>query len=273
MRTQKIYFPNQQTLCVFPEERLDLTQAILELRLNGAYPVIVLIGGDIDKQQTQVTQQAIQTISRIAEVMNALIICGGTDMGVMAEIGRMRWRYRYKFPLVGITPEELVAWPGGPRSKKFLWWGKQRWPLESHYSHFILVPGSQFGDESPWIFDAATLLSKGLQSVTILINGGEVSRKDIELSLENGRPVIALSGTGRLADELAGQPNPHKLIAVIPANAEQQIVEVVQAVLSLNERSALPLTLVDLLLREASAKVRLNTENNFGYSQKKIKLS
>ena len=71
--------------------------------------------------------------------------------------------------------------------------------------------------------------------MTILINGGEVSRKDIELSLENGRPVIALSRTGRLADELARQPNRHRLITVIPVHAEQRITEVVQAALSMNE--------------------------------------
>lgn len=244
MRTQKICDPNQQMLCVFPGERSNLAQAISELRLNGGYPVIVLIGGEIEEQQAAVTRRAIQTLSRIAEDMNALVICGGTDMGVMAEIGQMRWQNRYKFPLVGITLEELVTWPGGPRSIRFMWWGKQRWQLESHYSHFILVPGSQFGDESPWIVSAATILSKGHQSVTILINGGEVSRKDIELSLENGRPVIALSRTGRLADELAGQPNRHKLITIVPANAEQRIVEVVQAALSVNERSVLTQSLI-----------------------------
>ena len=243
MRTQKIYFPNQQALCVFPGERSNLAQAISELRLEGNYPVIVLIGGEIDEQQVEVTRGAVQTISRIAEDVNAVVICGGTDMGVMAEIGQIRWQNRYKFPLVGVTLEELVTWPGGPRSTKFLWWGKQRWQLESHYSHFILVPGSQFGDESPWIVSAATILSKGHQSVTILINGGEVSRKDIELSLKNGRAVIALSRTGRLADELASQPNRHKLITVVPVNAEGQMVEVVQAALSVNERSVLPQSL------------------------------
>ena len=243
MRTQKIYFPSQQALCVFPGERSNLAQAISELRLEGNYPVIVLIGGEIDEQQVEVTRGAVQTISRIAEDVNAVVICGGTDMGVMAEIGQIRWQNRYKFPLVGVTLEELVTWPGGPRSTKFLWWGKQRWQLESHYSHFILVPGSQFGDESPWIVSAATILSKGHQSVTILINGGEVSRKDIELSLKNGRAVIALSRTGRLADELASQPNRHKLITVVPVNAEGQMVEVVQAALSVNERSVLPQSL------------------------------
>ena len=244
MRTQKIDFPNQPALCVFPDERSDLEQAVSELRLAGNYPVIVLIGGSIDEQQAKITRGAIQTISRIAEDMNAVVICGGTDMGVMAEIGQVRWQNGYKFPLIGVAPEELVTWPGGPSSTKFLWWGTQRWQLASPYSHFILVPGNQFGDESPWIVDIATILSKGHRSVTILMNGGEVSRKDIELSLQHVRPVVALSRTGRLADELSRQPNRHKLITVVPANAEQRIVEVVQAVLSVNERIVLTQSLI-----------------------------
>jgi hypothetical protein len=237
MRNQKIYFPDQQALCVFPSERSNLAQAISELGLKAGSPVIVLIGGEMDEQHAEVTRRAIEMIAETAQYMNAVVLCGGTDMGVMAEIGQIRSRNSYKFPLVGITPEELVTWPDGPRSTKLLWWGKQRWQLESHYSHFILVPGSQFGDESPWIVDTATLLSKGHRSVTILINGGEVSRKDIELSLENGRPVIAVSRTGRLADELARQPERNHLVTVLPANAEKSIVEAIQAALSVQSIS------------------------------------
>ena len=237
MRTQTIYFPDRQTPSVFPNERSNLAQALAELDLKVPSPVIVLVGGEIDEQHADVTRRAIQAVSRIAEDMNAAIICGGIDMGIMAEIGQMRSRNSYKFPLIGITPEELVTWPGGPRNTKFLWMGKQRWQLEPHYSHFILVPGSEFGNESPWIGDAATLLSKGHRSVTILINGGEVSRKDIALSLGNGRPVIALSRTGRLADNLAREPERDKLIMIIPANAEQRIVEAIEAALSIHEGS------------------------------------
>ena len=231
MRKEKIYFVDRQAICVFPNERSEIPQAIADLNLKDRYAVIVLIGGDIDDHQAVVTLNAIQTIAKIAEDQHAVVVCGGTNMGVMAEIGQIKQEKHYKFPLVGVAPEGLVAWPGGPHSTKFLWWGEKRWQLESHYSHFILVPGSQFGDESPWIVDTATCLSKDDRSVTILINGGEISRKDIELSLEHGRPVIALSRTGRLADELASQPNRHKLITVVPASAERQIVETVQCVI------------------------------------------
>lgn len=215
-------------------------QAVSELQLSDSYPVIVLIGGGIDEQQAAATRQAVRTISRVADEAKALIVCGGTDMGVMAEIGQIRWKGGYTFPLVGITPEELVTWTDGPRSTIFLWWGKQRWQLEPHYTHFILVPGGQFGDESPWIVNAATLLSRDHRSVTVLINGGEFSRKDIDLSLEIGRPVIALSRTGRLADELSQDPERNQLIVVVPANGEQQIVDAIRAALSVRTGS-LPL--------------------------------
>jgi hypothetical protein len=244
MRTQTINFPDQQTPCVFPAERSDLAQALSELGLNDHYPVIVLIGGEVDEKQADLTRRAIEMISRIAEDMQAAVICGGTDMGVMAEIGRIRSRESYRFPLIGVAPEGLVTWPRGPSDTKVLWWGKQRWQLESHYSHFILVPGEQFGDESPWIVDAATLLSKDHHSVTLLINGGEVSRQDIQLSLENGRRVIVLSRTGRLADELASQPERHNLMIVLPVNAEKSLAEAIQAILSVTEEASVsPLTI------------------------------
>lgn len=231
MRTQTIDFPDRKTFCVFPEERSDLEQALTELNLGDGYPVIVLIGGAIEALEAKATLRGIETIAKLAQEMNIMIICGGTDLGVMAEIGQMRSEHGYTFPLVGITLEDLVAWPGGPQSTKFLWWGRERWQLEPHYPYFILVPGSKFGDESPWIVDAATIFSKGFKSMTILINGGEISRKDIQLSLEEGRPVIALSRTGRLADEISRDFDRNGLITVVSANAEERITQVVQSIL------------------------------------------
>ncbi|HEX5941399.1 MAG TPA: hypothetical protein VFY66_03940 [Anaerolineales bacterium] len=215
--------------------------------MKGHYPVIVLIGGEMEEQYALVTRKAIETISRVAEDLHAVVVCGGTDMGIMAEIGQTRARNNYTFPLVGVTPEELVTWPGGPRNTKLLWWGKQRWQLEPHYSHFILVPGSEFGDESPWIVDTATLLSKGYRSVTILINGGEVSRMDIQLSLEDGRRVIVLSRTGRLADELARQPERNSMITILPVSAVQSLAGAVQRALSIKERIEEPITFRSLI--------------------------
>jgi hypothetical protein len=96
------------------------------------------------------------------------------------------------------------------------------------------VPGSHFGDESPWIDDAARLFSKDNRSVTILINGGEISRRDVQLSLEEGRQVIALSHTGRLADEISQDFERNGLITVVSANMEAQIIKVIRSVLQMD---------------------------------------
>src|SRR5215204_3206713 len=104
MRTQMINFLDQNTLCVFPTERSNLPEAISELGLTDSSPVIVLIGGAVEKLQAESTRQAIESISQTAEDIKAVVICGGTDMGVMADIGQIRARKGYKFPLVGITP-------------------------------------------------------------------------------------------------------------------------------------------------------------------------
>ena len=235
MRTQTIEFPDRKTLCIFPNRPADLEQAVSELQLESGYPVIVLIGGAIDAKQAVATERAIQTIAGLAQALNILVICGGTDMGVMAKIGQTRSQNGYTFPLVGITLEDLVAWPGGPQSTRFLWWGKERWQLEPHYPYFMLVPGSQFGDESPWIVEAARIFSKGNRSVTILINGGEVSRKDVQLSLEQGRPVIALSRTGRLADELSQDLERNALITVVSAKMDEQIISSIHSILQIDQ--------------------------------------
>jgi SLOG in TRPM, prokaryote len=235
MRSQTISFPDRKTLCIFPNERSDLEEALPELNLESGYPVIVLIGGAIDTLQADATMRAIETIARLAHEMKILIICGGTDMGVMAKIGQVRSQNTYTFPLVGMTLEDLVTWPDGPQSTKFLWWGRERWQLEPHYPYFILVPGSHFGDESPWIVEAASIFSKDNQSVTILINGGEISRKDIQLSLEEGRSVIALSHTGRLADEISQNFERNGLITVISANADERIVEAIRSILRIDQ--------------------------------------
>jgi hypothetical protein len=37
------------------------------------------------------------------------------------------------------------------------------------------------------------------------VNGGDVARRDVEASVEAGRAVVIVAGSGRAADELAGE--------------------------------------------------------------------
>jgi hypothetical protein len=228
MQKLELHFSDHRAVCVFPDRLEQLPQALDELELRGRYSVIVLVGGFIQEQHAGATQKAIEIIAASAEEKQALIICGGSDLGVMGSIGQTRAAHGYIFPLLGINLKNLVSWPEGPRSKRFLWWGTERWPLSTGYSHFILVPGNQYGEDSPWIAEAATCLSQGDRSVTIVANGGSVTRKDISLSLALGRPVLALAGTGRLADELAKQSDKPILVMTVQAEDENALRQALQ---------------------------------------------
>jgi hypothetical protein len=233
LQIEKIVFgKNNHALCALPNDIDELDQAVTQMGLVNR-PVIVLIGGHIFPEHANITNQAIEVIAKTAEVLDAAVICGGTDIGVMAAIGYARGRAGFQFPLIGIAPEGSVTWPEGPRSANLIAAGSEREQLEPHHSHFILVPGSQFGDETRWIVRAASMIAKGRhKSVTVLVNGGKVSQMDVDEGLQADRPLIVLAGTGRLADEIASRPVKNSLVKIIPAQNRRLLAETIRTILS-----------------------------------------
>jgi hypothetical protein len=75
--------------------------------------------------------------------------------------------------------------------------------LEPHHSHVVLVPGTAWGDEAPWLAAVADALADGRPSLTVVVNGGEITYADAAASIVRGRPVVVLAGTGRTADAIA----------------------------------------------------------------------
>ena len=232
LQIEKIIFSkSNQALCALPNDIEELEQAVTQMGLVDR-PAIVLIGGHIFPEYANITNQAIEVIAKIAETLDAVVICGGTDVGVMAAIGRSRGRNGYQFPLVGIAPEAKVTWPEGPMNMNALLPANDREELEPHHSHFILVPGHEFGDETKWIVKAASMIADGRhKSVTVLANGGEVSRMDVEAGLQANRPLIVLAGTGRLADEIANHPIKNSLVKIVPAHNKRLLGETLRALL------------------------------------------
>src|SRR6266496_628910 len=232
MQVEKIAFGKSNiAFCALPNDIEELEQTIHQMGLADR-PVIVLIGGHILPEHVKITYQAIEIIAKVADVLDAALICGGTDVGVMSAIGKARGRNGYQFPLVGIAPEGIVTWPEGPRNNPMVLPGSEREQLEPHHSHFILVPGNEFGDETKWIVRAATMIAaEKNKSVTVLANGGKISEQDVEEGLKADRPLIVLAGTGRLADEIAFHQVRNRLIKVIPAQNRRLLGETLKAML------------------------------------------
>lgn len=233
MQIEKIVFGKSNVaLCALPNDIEELEQTVNRMGLVDR-PAIVLIGGHILPEHANITVQALEVIAKIADVLDAAVITGGTDMGIIAAVGKSRGRNGYQFPLIGIAPEGIVTWPEGPRNGLLVMPGNEREQLEAHHSHFILVPGSEFGDETKWIVRAASMIAAGRnKSVTVLANGGKVSQMDVEEGLRANRPLVVLGGTGRLADEIANHNVKNSLVKIVPAHNRRLLAETLKALLT-----------------------------------------
>ena len=193
MNISQISFKGDNTArAAYISDNADIDKAIEELHFPHPKTVIVLVGGAggigwLDKFPMR---KAIGIVARLAEETQSILIDGGTQAGIMTEIGRQRKRNRFSFPLIGVVFDSLLM-QQDPQSI-----------LDPNHTHFFLIPGEDWGDESAWISKIATIIARDKKSITILVNGGKISRTDVEYSLLENRPTFVIRGTGRLADEI-----------------------------------------------------------------------
>jgi len=176
----------------------DIPAALRALNLERGRPVLVSVGGAGGMTSASLTAMAatLEPVVLALDRWGATVLDGGTDSGVMKVMGQARRAAGARFPLVGVAAEGTVNLPGGPS-------GRDAADVERHHSHLVIVPGSTWGDESAWLARVATSIADGQPSVTLVVNGGEITYEDIGHSLRSGRPVIVVAGTGRTADAIA----------------------------------------------------------------------
>lgn len=179
---------------------VELSDTLHAMGLYGPRPTLVLVGGASKMSGDDLIRLRslfIEVLAPLAETLGTFVVDGGTDAGVMRLMGQARAETGATFPLVGVAPTGKVALPDASLSSP----GATQ--LEPHHTHFVLVPGCNWGDESPWLAQVANVLANGAPSVTVLIGGGEVAWEDVLQNVKVGRSVITIAGSGRTADTLA----------------------------------------------------------------------
>ena len=178
----------------------ELAAALEAVGVARPVPVVAVVGGADGMSET--VQQDLAGVLRdvvvpAVEQHSAAVVDGGTDSGVSRILGRARAESSGSFRLVGVAAAGVVRVPaGGPVIDDAA-------DAEPHHSHLVLVPGDAWGDESPWLAAVADVIAADRPSLTVVVNGGEITYEDVAWSLERGRPVLVLAGTGRTADAIA----------------------------------------------------------------------
>jgi len=119
-------------------EEKEIQEALIQLEIPYPKPVIVLVGGAagigwLDKFPMR---KAVGIIARLAEETRSVVVDGGMQTGIMAEIGKQRKQKKFFFPLIGVASDGLSI----KKDPEFV--------LEPNRMHFFLIPGEDWGDES-----------------------------------------------------------------------------------------------------------------------------
>jgi hypothetical protein len=217
-----------------------LAAALEVLGLHPPRPTVVVVGGAAGLEETRIDGLRPVFAVGIAPVLHrcgAVGIDGGTRYGVMRLFGEARAASQPSFPLVGVVAAGPVQLAGEHASRH------AETVLEPHHTHFVVVPGEKWGAEAPWIAWTATVLAGSLPSVTVLVNGGQIAYSDVRHSVQAGRPVCVISGSGGTADvfvaALAGASADQRagtlvtsgLIRAVPMDEPEAVAESLTAAL------------------------------------------
>lgn len=178
---------------------MDLVHA-LDIPQPGA---LVLIAGGASQMDNHIREELsplfTDGIAHVAASLEALIIDGGTQAGVMALIGLGVAQQQHKPALVGVAPVGLVTYPGKSTDKT----SREAVPLDPNHSHFVLVEADEWGGETETMYELAQVFSQSCPSLALLINGGSIAKREVLQNVRQRRPILIIEGSGRLADDIA----------------------------------------------------------------------
>ena len=189
---------------VAADAEFDAAALLSEVGLEPerAQPVVVVIGG-ADTLSGASLERATAVVGpgvvRGAELVDAVVIDGGTASGVMAIVGdAVAQSGDGPPPLLGVAPAGLVSYPGTDG-------GADGAALEPNHSHFVLAPGAVWGCETPLLLELAETLAAGGRVVAVLVGGGSVAKDEALAAVRKKWPLLVVEGTGGVADDIAGR--------------------------------------------------------------------
>lgn len=176
------------------KETISRTLAALELPTPRS--LLILNGGTakMDASLEAVLEPVlIDGLARVVCDEEITTITGGTDAGIFRVFGQGLGRWGRTAPCIGVAVRGLVSWPGQPAGEA---------SLEPHHSHFVLVDGQRWGDETETMYALAAALAADCPSAAVFAGGGEIAIHEMLANVRQQRPMILLAGSGRAVDDV-----------------------------------------------------------------------
>ena len=203
--SRKISFSaHNAATAVHVDGRIPADRLVELLQLPPCRGLVLLNGGTAQLEADLAAQLAAvlaDGLARVAAEEGLTVITGGTDAGIFHLYGQGVAAWGRTAPAIGVAVGPLVAYPGHPGGEAL---------LEPHHSHFVLVAGNAWGDETATMYDLAQALSRNCPSLAIFAGGGEIATHELLANVAQGRRLVLLAGSGRATDAVlaarAGHP-------------------------------------------------------------------
>ncbi len=218
MAAQAIDFGGEwHTRMVVASDAADAGAILDALGLELPDAVLMIFGGAAHMEtglETEIAAAFRNSILPIVAACNALIIDGGTQAGIMEIVGALGAEGTPRPIMLGVAPLGAVTFPGKAQMADVHGFAAVPEaeigglaPLDPNHSHFALTPTTEWGSETATMFQLAVALSKREAKprplAALLFNGGMIAKQEALQCIRQGWPLIALQGTGRLADQIA----------------------------------------------------------------------
>lgn len=207
-----------------PERLLDV------LELGPFESVLFVCGGAQGLDRAMAESPALESKLRLlmgravvpaAQVARALVCTGGTDSGVMGLVGRAVAAARpgsgeseaWGLPLIGVVPDGVIEAETGPSRTRY----------EPHHDAFVFTGGESWGAESPALFEVVGAATRRCgrtprcprPALTVVVNGGAITRSEVQESLRRGWKIVTVAGSGGYADALAAEAGALEQVTVV----------------------------------------------------------
>ena len=188
--------PAEQIPALFVNRAARPQQIVDALALPTPRGLLILNGGTArlePERERRLAQTLQEGLACVVGQERLTVITGGTDAGIFQVFGAGLGRWGRTAPCIGVSVAALVTWPGKPTGDA---------PLEPHHSHFVLVEGEHWGDETETMYGLAAELGRQCPSVVIFAGGGEITIHEMQMSVALGWPLVLLAGSGRATDQV-----------------------------------------------------------------------
>jgi hypothetical protein len=188
LEVETVAFPNTRAaLLVKVAPGVDAEQVIAALGLSTPRALLILSGGtkDLDAGIEEQLRPAFDGIVRVVTEKEIAVLTGGTNEGVFALFG------------------QALQEQGGPTADCIgVAITGRAWParLEPHHSHFVLVEGERWGEETDLMYRLAAALASDCPSVAVFAGGGPVVIEEMGQNVAQNREMILLVGGGGNTD-------------------------------------------------------------------------